>query len=207
MYNEAAANDGMWDKVIPESSPRWYSDCNSAENRNYPPFRSTNPLEENSHCKVHSYPSLLSVNIAGKMGYRNQPGYRDAGNGDSYIFNPFIFFEAAESSIPYIRALKILDCLSEYVLYETVALTDKPFVIISRIWLFESDCKCWWNDWLSNGQRGALPRLAGGRGNIQILFQNKVIKTLKRFVTSLSLIIHLSHDIAISLQRETVEYL
>ena len=34
--------------------------------------------------------TLLSVNIAGKMGYRNQPGYRDAGNGDSYIFNPFI---------------------------------------------------------------------------------------------------------------------
>lgn len=30
------------------------------------------------------------MNIAGKMGYRNQPGYRDAGNGDSYIFNPFI---------------------------------------------------------------------------------------------------------------------
>lgn len=34
--------------------------------------------------------TTLSVNIAGKMGYRNQPGYRDADNGDGYIFNPFI---------------------------------------------------------------------------------------------------------------------
>lgn len=32
----------------------------------------------------------LSVNIAGNMGYRNQPGYRDADEGDSYIFDPFL---------------------------------------------------------------------------------------------------------------------
>ena len=32
--------------------------------------------------------TTLSVNIAGSMGYRNQSGYRDAENGDSYIFQP-----------------------------------------------------------------------------------------------------------------------
>ena len=40
----------------------------------------------------------LSVNIAGKMGYRNQPGFRDADGGDSYIFEPLI--RAPSNSFP-----------------------------------------------------------------------------------------------------------
>lgn len=43
----------------------------------------------------------LSVNIAGKMGYRNQPGYRDADKGDSYIFDPFLKNETNTFPIKY----------------------------------------------------------------------------------------------------------
>lgn len=43
----------------------------------------------------------LSVNIAGKMGYRNQPAYRDADSGDSFIFNPFFQVESNRFPIKY----------------------------------------------------------------------------------------------------------
>lgn len=43
----------------------------------------------------------LSVNIAGNMGYRNQPGYRDADSGDSYIFDPFLKNETNTFPIKY----------------------------------------------------------------------------------------------------------
>lgn len=149
MYNEAAANDGMWDKVIPESTiaawqhayatgnygpyndyfPQvdWWSEMvgNFGFQQNYnlnitggtermSYFASIGMLNDGDiyntkkqdefdprfYYKRYNWrtnfdfrltkSTLLSVNIAGKMGYRNQPGYRDAGNGDSYIFNPFI---------------------------------------------------------------------------------------------------------------------
>ena len=149
MYNEAAANDGMWDKVIPESTiAAWqhaYATGNYGPYNDYFPqvdwwnemvgnfgfqqnynlnitggtermsyFASIGMLNDGDiyntkkqdefdprfYYKRYNWrtnfdfkltkSTLLSVNIAGKMGYRNQPGYRDAGNGDSYIFNPFI---------------------------------------------------------------------------------------------------------------------
>lgn len=149
MYNEAAANDGMWDKIIPESTiAAWqhaYATGNYGPYNDYFPqvdwwnemvgnfgfqqnynlnitggtermsyFASIGMLNDGDiyntkkqdefdprfYYKRYNWrtnfdfrltkSTLLSVNIAGKMGYRNQPGYRDAGNGDSYIFNPFI---------------------------------------------------------------------------------------------------------------------
>ena len=43
----------------------------------------------------------LSVNIAGKMGYENQPGYRGADTNDSYIFDPFFKYETNLFPIKY----------------------------------------------------------------------------------------------------------
>lgn len=149
MYNEAAANDGMWDKIIPESTisawehalatgnygpyndyfPQvdWWNEMvrNVGFQQNYnlnisggtermSYFASVGMLNDGDIYNTKKQPefdprfyykrynwrsnfdfkltksTVLSVNIAGKMGYRNQPGYRDADAGDSYIFNPFI---------------------------------------------------------------------------------------------------------------------
>lgn len=149
MYNEAAANDGMWDKIIPESTIlAWenaYATGNYGPYNDYFPqvdwwkemvksfgFQQSYNLNVSGGTEKMSYfaslgilndgdiynikkqadfdprfyykrynwrtnfdfnitkSTVFSVNIAGKMGYRNQPGYRDADLGDSYIFNPFI---------------------------------------------------------------------------------------------------------------------
>ncbi|RGD82535.1 MULTISPECIES: SusC/RagA family TonB-linked outer membrane protein [Bacteroides] len=149
MYNEAAANDGMWDKIIPESTiSAWdhaYATGNYGPYNDYFPqvdwwnemvgnfgfqqnynlnisggtermayFASIGMLNDGDiyntkkqqdfdprfYYKRYNWRSnfdfkitkstTLSVNIAGKMGYRNQPGYRDADKGDGYIFDPFI---------------------------------------------------------------------------------------------------------------------
>lgn len=149
MYNEAVANDGLWDKAIPESTISAWQ--HALATGNYGPYNDYFPqvdwwdemvgnfgFQQNYNLNISGgtermtyFASLgmlndgdiyntkkqddfdprfyykrynwrtnfdfkltksttLSVNVAGKMGYRNQPGYRDANSGDSYIFNPFI---------------------------------------------------------------------------------------------------------------------
>ena len=149
MFNEAAANDGLWDKVIPESTVSAWEEA--YRTGNYGPYNDYFPevdwwdqsvknfgFSQNYNLNVRGgsdrvtyFASLgylndgdifniqkqdefdprfwyqrynfrsnmdfqitkttkLSVNIAGKMSYRNQPGYRDPDGGDSYIFKPLL---------------------------------------------------------------------------------------------------------------------
>jgi len=148
MWNEAAANDKDWSKIIPESTiaawenayatgnygpyndyfPEvdWWKEMTGvgyqqnynlnvrggAERANY--FISFGYLQDGDIFKIEkndeydprfwnkrynwrsnldfklTKTTTLSVNIAGKMSYRNQPGYRDPDSGDSYIFSPLI---------------------------------------------------------------------------------------------------------------------
>lgn len=149
MYNEAAANDKLWDKLIPESTVSAWEEA--YRTGNYGPYNDYFPevdwwdqsvknygFSQNYNLNVRGgsdrvtyFASIgylndgdifniqkqdefdprfwyqrynfrsnmdfqitrttkLSVNIAGKMSYRNQPGYRDPDGGDSYIFQPLL---------------------------------------------------------------------------------------------------------------------
>ncbi|MGM9769080.1 MAG: SusC/RagA family TonB-linked outer membrane protein [Candidatus Cryptobacteroides sp.] len=149
MYNEAAANDGLWDNIIPESTiSAWkeaYCTGNYGPYNDYFPevdwwrqsvknfgfsqnynlnvrggadkvtyFASVGYLNDGDIFNIQKQDEFdprfwyrrynfrsnmdfqitkttkLSVNIAGKMSYRNQPGYRDPDGGDSYIFQPLL---------------------------------------------------------------------------------------------------------------------
>lgn len=148
IWNEAAANDKDWSKIIPQSTMSAWE--NAYAQGNYGPYNDYFPevdwwkemtgagYQQNYNINVKggsdrvSYfisfgylqdgdifkteknndfdprfwnrrynwrsnldfkltnSTTLSLNIAGKMGYRNQPGYRDPESGDSYIFSPLI---------------------------------------------------------------------------------------------------------------------
>ena len=149
MYNEAAANDNQWDKIIPESTLSAWE--NAFATGNYGPYNDYFPqvdwwdtitkdfgfshkynLNVRGGNKWMSYfasvgylndgdifdirkqddfdprfyyrrynwranldfnitkTTKLSVNIAGKMGYRNQPGFREADTNDDNFFGPIL---------------------------------------------------------------------------------------------------------------------
>lgn len=149
LFNEAAANDNLWDKIIPESTINaWknaYATGNYGPYNDYFPevnwwdetvkdfgfsqnhnlnvrgggnrvtyFASVGFLNDGDVFNIQKQPDFdprfwykrynwrsnmdfqvtkstkLSINIAGSMGYRNQPGYRDPDSGDSYIFQPLL---------------------------------------------------------------------------------------------------------------------
>lgn len=159
MFNEAAANDKAWEKMIPESKISAWE--NAYKTGNYGPYNDYFPdidwwdemvrdfgFQQSYNLNISGgtermtyFASLgflndgdiyntqkqdefdprfyykrynwrtnfdfkitqstkLSVNIAGKMSYRNQPGYRiDA--GDSYLFDPFFKYSTNDFPIKY----------------------------------------------------------------------------------------------------------
>lgn len=157
MYNEAVANDMLWEKIIPESTIKAWE--NAYATGNYGPYNDYFPqidwwdelvkdcgYQQNYNLNVSggskriSYfasfgflndgdiyaiekqkdfdprffykrynwranfdfnitkTTKLSINISGKVGYRNQPGYRNASEGDRWIFKPF--FEVSANAFP-----------------------------------------------------------------------------------------------------------